>query len=59
MKLMKYMKIKIKKQNNGEWLTQLNKGNGGLNSLVSMRQCKSFFRSISILFSFKKILKAI
>lgn len=53
------MKIKIKKQNNGEWLTQLNKGDGGVSSLVSMRQCKSFFRSIAILFSFKKLLRAI
>ena len=53
------MKIKIKKQENGEWRTQLNRGNGGVSSLVCMRQSKSLIKSISILFSFKNILKTI
>lgn len=53
------MKIKIKKQNNGEWLTQINKGFGGVSSLICARQHKSFFKSIGILFSFKNLQRAI
>lgn len=53
------MKIKIKRQQNGQWLTQLNKGNGGVSSLVCVRQHNSFLKSISVLFSLKNLIKAI
>jgi len=52
------MKAKIEKVKN-EWHTALHKGNGGISSLIIGRQCRSFWKAISIFFSIKYLYRGL
>lgn len=45
------MKLKIKRKN-GEWFTAMNRGNGGVSSLVVSRMGKSLLYVLGIFLSF-------